>query len=58
LRTNGQRAEYSRDNCYIWLRTNFQTKKDAYKVEWILGVVMKYSYEDKEEDGAIEETKS
>ena len=58
LRTNGQRAEYSRDNCYIWLRTNFQTKRDKDRVEWILGVVKKYSYEDKEEDGAIEETKS
>lgn len=58
LKTNGQRAEYSRDNCYDWLRTNFQTKQDKDRVEWILGVVMKYSYEDKEKDGAIEETKS
>lgn len=46
LRTNGQRAEYSRDNCYEWLRSNFQTKKDKNKVECMLGVVKKYKEED------------
>ena len=46
LRTNGQRAEYSRDNCYEWLRSNFQTKRDNKKVEWLFGVVKKYKDED------------
>lgn len=46
LRTNGQRAEYSRDNCYEWLRSNFQTKRDKNKVEWLLGVMKKYKDDD------------
>lgn len=46
LRTNGQRAEYSRDKCYEWLRGNFQNKRDKNKVEWLLGVVRKYKDED------------
>lgn len=50
FRTNGQRAEYSRDNCYEWLRANFQTKKDNKNVEWLLGVVKKYKDEDDYED--------
>lgn len=54
LRTNGQRAEYSRDNCYEWLRNNFQSTKDKSKVDHLLGVVKKYREEDDDvENGKI-----
>jgi phage/plasmid-associated DNA primase len=54
LRTNGQRAEYSRDNCYEWLRSNFTSKRDKNKVEWMLGVVKKYKDEDLEDEEIVE----
>lgn len=50
LRTNAQRAEYSRDNCYAWLRDTFETKVDKAKVEWVRGVAVKYQAEDGESE--------
>lgn len=58
LRTNGQRAEYSRDNCYEWLRSTFQTKKDSKRQEWILGIVRKYNDEGSDDIDDVGETKS
>ena len=49
LKTTRQRAEYGRDECYKWLRCNFQVKTDKKNGDYILGVIARIDLDEEEQ---------
>jgi len=56
LKTTRAKREYGRDECYKWLRSNFNVKPDKKNGEYIVGIIRREDVEEEGEDDVDDET--